>query len=217
MGLKNKHFWLRGCGPSLCVYACSRSSCIERICLCLRKETLSKLILWWWSRSGTQRIVAAAAMLTKYWAPNDGAKRGKKAALRGPFRRPISGPQNHPTIGKGANCTSGIWPRFWGQIWCWKRVFSVCMCSLKWIRGVCICLAGWPGVKNTTADLCVQWSQTIIALCPLWWFQPPILQHVFSCALFKFIYIYIYLYKYTPYYLSRLFTSPKFVISQLID
>ena len=88
-GLKNKHFWLRGCGPSLCVcmlavvvavlitydyecarklsaslflgsqkpsisgfvavgphcvcvYACSRSSCVDRIWLWLRKETLSK-------------------------------------------------------------------------------------------------------------------------------------------------------------------------------
>ena len=30
---------------------------------------------------------------------------------------------------------------------------------------------------------CVQLSQKIMALCPLWWFQPPILQHVFSCAL----------------------------------
>ena len=65
-GLKNKHFWLRGCGPSLCVYACSRSSCIERIWLWLRKDTLSKKTFWWWSRSGRQRIVAAAAMLTKW-------------------------------------------------------------------------------------------------------------------------------------------------------
>ena len=28
----------------------------------------------------------------------------KNAELRGPFRRPISGPQNQPSIGKGANC-----------------------------------------------------------------------------------------------------------------
>ena len=99
-----------------------------------------------------------------------------------PFRRPTSGSQNQPSIGKGTNCRSENWPRFWGQILCCKRVFSVCMCSLKWIRGACICPASWPGVKNTIADLCVQLSQKIIALCPLWWYQPPILQHVFSCA-----------------------------------
>ena len=111
-----------------------------------------------------------------------GQKEEKKAELRGPFRGPTSGPQNQPSIGKGANCRSKNWPRFWGQIWCCKRVFSVCMCSLKWIRGACICPASWPGVKNTIADLGVQLAQKIIALCPLWWFQPPILQHVFCCA-----------------------------------
>ena len=86
-------------------------------------------------------------------------KEEKKAELRGPFRGPASGPQNQPSIGKGANCRSKNWPRFWGQIWCCKRVFSVCMCSLKWIRGACICPASWPGVKNTIADLGVQLSK----------------------------------------------------------
>ena len=59
-----------------------------------------------------------------------------------------------PKTSKVTNCRSGNWPRFWGQIWCWKRVFSVCMCSFQWIRGVCICPASWPGVKNTIAELC---------------------------------------------------------------
>ena len=117
-------------------------------------------------------------MLSKYWAANDRAKGEKK----------LSSP-NQPSIGKGTNCRSGNWPRFWGQIWCRKRVFSVCMCSLKWIRVVCICPASWPGVKNTIADLCVQVSQTIIAVCLLWWFWPPILQHVFSSAQYN-IFIY---------------------------
>ena len=111
---------------------------------------------------------------------------GQKGEKKNWVARPVSQtnqrPQNQPSIGKGTNCRSENWPPFWGQFWCCKRVFSVCMCSLKWIRGAYICPNSWPGVKNTIADLCVQLSQKIMALCPLWWFQPPILQHVFSCA-----------------------------------
>ena len=155
----------------------------------IAQANFEQVDFWWWSRPGTQRITAAAAALTKYWAPNDRAKGWKKAELRGPFRRPISDPQNQPSIGKGTKSRSENWPRFWGQILCYKRVFSVCMCSLKWIRAACICPASWLGVENTIADLCVQVSPKIIALCPLCWYQPPILQHVFSCALYIYIYM----------------------------
>ena len=80
---------------------------------------------------------------------------GQKEEKKSWVARPVSGTNQRPpkpalnrAIGKGA---SKNWPRFWGQIWCCKRVFSVCMCSLKWIRGACICPASWPGVKNTIA------------------------------------------------------------------
>ena len=147
-------------------------------------------------------IVAAAAMLTKYWAPNDRAKGRKKARLRGPFRRPISGPQNQPSIGKGTNCRSGNWPCFWGQIWCWKRLFSVCMCSLQWIRGVCICPASWPGVKNTIADLCA-----IFCKQSLLYVRSGDFSRLF-CSMFlavHCIYIYIHIYVHTTPTTTTLF------------
>ena len=211
-GLKNKHFWLRGCGPSLCV-----CMLVVVVAVLSAYDDDCARIPWASRRFGGEAGLAdrESLQLRPCWPnieprwpniePQMIGQKEKKSWAAAPFRRPISGPQNQPSIRKETNCRSGNWPRFWGQIWCWKGVFSVCMCSLKWSRGVCICPASWPGVKNTIADLCVQVSQTIIALCLLWWFRPPILQHVFSSAL-------IYIYIYTPYFQNWHF-EPSFLDS----
>ena len=153
-GLKTKHFWLRGCGPSLCV--------------CMLAVVVAVLIAYdydcartlWASRpfGGEAALARRESLQLRPCWPNiepqmiGQKEEKKKAELRGPFPRPTSGPQNQPSIGKGTNCGSENWPRFWGQLWCCKRVFSVCMCTLKWIRGAYICPASWPGFKNTIAD-----------------------------------------------------------------
>ena len=193
-GLKNKHFWLRGCGPSLCV------------CVCMLAVVVAVLIAYdydcarkvWASRpfGGEAGLARRESLQLRPCWPNiepqmKGKRRRKKAELRGPFRGPTSGPQNQPSIWKGANCRSKNWARFWGQIWCCKRVFSVCMCSLKWIRGTCICPASWPGVKNTIADLGVQY-------CSM---PAMVISAAYSAACFLLctvyiICIYIYIYSY---------------------
>ena len=98
-------------------------------------------------------------------------KEEKKLRCEARFADQAAAPKTSPQKAREQIVGPEIDPRFWGQR----------------IRGVCICPASWPRrQKHDSRSLRANVAKRFIALCPLWWFQPPILQHVLSCALYIF-------------------------------
>ena len=187
-GLKTKHFWLRGCGPSLCV--------------CMLAVVVAVLIAYdydcartlWASRPfGGEAALARreSLQLRPCWPNIEPQMIGQKEEKKSWVARPVSQTNQRPPKPALNREGNKLWVRkltpFLGPALVLQTSFLRMHVHLKVNPWRIHLPCQLTRLQKHDSRSCVQLSQKIMALCPLWWFQPPILQHVFSCA--QYIYI----------------------------
>ena len=220
-------------GPSLCVcvcvYACTRGSCVDSIWLWVRKETFSKPVfgvsktsisgfvavgphcvcmlavvvavliaydydcartLWASRPFGGEAALARreSLQLRPCWPNIEPQMIGQKEEKKSWVARPVSQTNQRPPKPALNREGNKLWVRkltpFLGPDLVLQTSFLRMHVLLKVNPWRVHLPCQLTRLQKHDSRFCVQLSQKIMALCPLWWFQPPILQHVFSCALY---------------------------------
>ena len=212
---------------SLCVYACTRGSCVDSIWLWVRMETFSKPVfgvskpsisafvavgphcvcmlavvvavliaydydcartLWASRPFGGEAALARreSLQLRPCWPNIEPQMIGQKEEKKSWVARPVSQTNQRPPKPALNREGNKLWVRkltpFLGPDLVLQTSFLRMHVHLKVNPWRIHLPCQLTRLQKHDSRSCVQLSQKIVALCPLWWFQPPILQHVFSCA-----------------------------------
>ena len=212
---------------SVCVYACTRGSCVDSIWLWVRKETFSKPVfgvskpsisgfvavgphcvcmlavvvavliaydydcartLWAsWPFGGEAALARRESLqLRPCWPNIEPQMIGQKEEKKSWVARPVSQTNQRPPKPALNREGNKLWVRkltpFLGPDLVLQTSFLRMHVHLKVNPWRIHLPCQLTRLQKHDSRSCVQLSQKIMALCPLWRFQPPILQHVFSCA-----------------------------------